>query len=229
MIQHLLIELMQGLAWSSFGFLGGWLGCSYKRRLDRISEEVVVIAEGDAEKNVARGTEGAKGAPGKKGASGGPGAEGSRGGPGGVGGTGGEGGEGGGTGGTGGSGGVGGAGDHGEDGGEHGLPRWVGMVLILFALFAVGEGYYFNQQDKQQVECQSQYNEDFAKSLILRNQWAAEDRAANLQMWEDVLREEDPAVRRQSVVDYVETIKKNNIQRAKAPLPNLDQRNCEER
>jgi len=204
MIRHLLIELVQFLAYSGFGFLTGWVGCSYKKRLDRIAEEVTVIAEGDSDENDNKGT---------------------RGGPGGVGGIGGVGGTGGGQGGTGGPGGEGGSGGHSR--GEHGVPRWLGVVLIALSLITVGEGYYFNRQDKQQVECQARYNEDFARALMLRNTWANEDRDANAKMWRDVLAGASPAIRRQSVVDYLATIDRNNEKRAKTPLPNLDQRNCE--
>jgi hypothetical protein len=205
----MIVELLGGLAWSAFGFIGGYLAAHYKIRLDRLEAKGrKAMDETDPD-------------PRKEGSS-----HGGTGGPGGIGGVGGQGG---------GPGGQGGVGGHGGEGSK-GLPRWVGVVLILLALATVIQGYYFNrqqntgsEQNQRVTECQARFNQDFASVLELRSRWANEDRAGLNVMLATVLAGESPAVRRQALVDYLAAVKANDEKRAATPLPDLAHRKCETR
>lgn len=152
---------------------------------------------------------------------------------GGAGGPGGEGGLGGLPDGKGGAGGSGGDGGKGGDGDGHiGLPRWIGVVLLLLALATVGQTYYFNTQQQAQVQrnrqvlaCQSQFNRDFAQALDQRSMWAAEDRAEFIVLINKILSGAGPAVSRKALIDYVTAIQANEKKRQATPLYNPD-RQC---
>jgi hypothetical protein len=107
-----------------------------------------------------------------------------------------------------------------------GVPRWLGTLLIVLSVFTVAQGWYFSHEDRLHTQCQAAFNDDFVNVLTLRNQWALEDRNALTLMIQTVLAGATPAIRRDAIVAYISTIKKNDELRAKNPLPDLTQRHC---
>jgi hypothetical protein len=162
------------LTWSATGFLVGLISCAYGKRLLARPKPKGTVVNG----NDTAGESGRPGGPGepargRSGGAGGPGGEGGRGGePHGVGGV-------GGVGGTGGSG----NGHNGHGNGvvmrhsSGGLPRWLGVILVVLALGSVGEGWLLTRQ-------QAEVTRDNA----LRTCQAGNDtRAAQVSVWNYVL------------------------------------------
>jgi hypothetical protein len=113
------------------------------------------------------------------------------------------------------------------------MTRFIGIFVIILSIATVGQSFYFSHQqsestkrEQKQTDCQAKYNEDFARAVTIRGQYADEDRAQLYKMISTVISEPDASKRRQAVEDWVTATKKNDELRKSTPLPNLQARNC---
>lgn len=112
--------------------------------------------------------------------------------------------------------------------------RIIGIVVLLLSTITIVQSAYFTQQnrhdaarDARVARCQAQYNDDFARALIIRGQYADEDRANLNNMIFAILDEPDPKKRRVAVQTWAAKTQDNDIKRKATPLPDLNNRDCE--
>lgn len=116
---------------------------------------------------------------------------------------------------------------------RRGIPRWVGVVLIILAVLTVGEGWYFNQLDAKQTDataartaCQAEFNQQFVVVLTKRTEWANEDRSELNRLMTRWINSHDRVEPRKALQDYLNAVAINDNHRASNPLPSLDQHPC---
>lgn len=157
MIQYLAAETVSGLAWSAFGFLGGYLTAWIPSRRKAMDREPI----------------------------------------------------------------------------RHGIPRWVGVVLIILALLTVAEGWYFNNKVSEQTDatarrtaCQANYNQQFTIVLTKRTEWANEDRTELNRLMTRWINSHDRVEPRKALEEYLSAVAINDNHRAANPLPSLASHPC---
>lgn len=224
-MMDVVFEVLKFLGYSAVGFSAGYQVCKIRRNTEEIKE--AVVAEHNPDQDGIAGT----------GGSGGIGGVGGTGTPDGVGGT-------GGTGGTGGQGGTYTSHSNGWQG------RLLGIVVLAMSIVTVASSVYTNNEtrqnsahDKQVTACQAEYNKDFSRAVAIRGQYAEEDRAYadkdRAELYKMIVGVINPALapeqRRVVIENWVKVTaendvarKKNDDERRKTPLPNLDARNCGE-
>jgi hypothetical protein len=113
------------------------------------------------------------------------------------------------------------------------MTRIIGIFVIILSIGTVGQSFYFSHQqgaatkrEKETTDCQAKFNEDFAKAVTTRGQYADEDRLQLYKMISTIVSEPDVAKRRKAVEDWVAITKRNDELRKKTPLPDLQSRNC---
>lgn len=117
---------------------------------------------------------------------------------------------------------------------EHELPRRadiatrvLGIVVALLAIVTVVQGVVSSRRDAEIVDCQTDFNTEFARVVSLRSELTDADRDAleNLML---TLNEQanDRAARREAFDQYVDTIRATRAQRAEHPLPELPKGEC---
>jgi hypothetical protein len=114
------------------------------------------------------------------------------------------------------------------------MTRAIGIFVIALSLATVGQSVYFSQtqnvldkREKDRTACQAQYNEDFARAVTIRGQYADEDRTELYKMITSVMNPNGTVVTRRAAVEgWVIATQKNDQLRKATPLPNLQARNC---
>ena len=111
--------------------------------------------------------------------------------------------------------------------------RVIGILVLLMSTITIISSSFTSYQNRQNSEhdrevtaCQARYNDDFARAVTLRGQYADEDRTLLNTMIFTILDEPDPKKRQAAVNKWVRETQENDKLRKATPLPDLTTRNC---
>lgn len=106
--------------------------------------------------------------------------------------------------------------------------RLLGVFLILLAISTVTLLAVSNAQQRAIVDCQADVNRQLVEAINARGDSAAKDRKALNDMLQAVLTLPTPEQRRDALVDYLNTSKRTDEERARAPYPDPEDFDCKE-
>ena len=93
---------------------------------------------------------------------------------------------------------------------------WIGVIVLLLAVATSTQSYLYQR-------CQSDRNDEFARVIKVRAQWAKEDQDALRQLIRTAVQQPVDRDRNfRATINWLSTVEKNDTLRSQNPLPDIE-------